>query len=236
MLFFIPLSASAIGIDEIMEHGNRDIWYTGKTLGPGDSFVYLICDNTSHRLHHLDCYQLRMDFYIELKSEKRNVWIVQAEFSDEHHTVPHIFLIDSDTLHVTADAAAGSLADSVENTLFYLAQFTTKYSPKQLELGEVWAEIPSTVQLGSELIVANRDVIEIDDGHTFDIHLVRYGLFESSIFAISPNLPFPAYAVAYNPYHITSDPPVLFSIELLEYTSGRSEKKGELELTISAKN
>ena len=216
-MFIAPLPVYAFGIDDIIEQNTKHAWYAGKGISPGDSFEYLVCDNTRHHIDEGGCHHMRLDFYIELESQNRDVWIVQANVTGDEGTGLHIFLIDSDTLQVSTDRATDALAGSLENTVFYLSQFTHSQLSKQLRVGSIWAEVPSTIELGSKLIVIAEDTIQIENGNILNVFVLRYGLFESSIFTVSPDLPFPVSAVAYDPSYITSNPPVLFTFELLDY-------------------
>ena len=217
LLLVTPLPAYAFGADEIIAQYARNSWYAGEGITPGDSYEYLICDETQHNRDNV-CRHMRLDFHIELESYNRNVWIVQANVTDNNGSSLHIFLIDSDTLQIRTDRATDSFADSLEHTVFYLAEFAHGHAPKQLRVGSVWGAVPSPIELGSEMVIVSRDTVEIENGNSLDVFVLRYGLFEHSVFAISPDLPFPVSAVAYDPSYIASNPPILFTYELLDYS------------------
>ena len=76
--------------------------------------------------------------------------------------------------------------------------------------------ILAPVNFGTNLIVTSKDVTSIQN-NTHGVHIIEYGLFESSVFTISQNIGFPLTGIAYNPYWTISNPPVLFTFELMEY-------------------
>lgn len=216
LLCISPMSAFAFDVDDLIAHNLKHSWYAGKGISHGDSFEYFVCDWSTVQEERHGCYHIIMTFYAQLESYNGIRWVVQAETTSPQYNIHHIFLIDPETLQIETNHAAYGLARSVENTIFYLVQFASVHLPKNLQVGSVWGTVPSPIDIGSEMIITTQDVIDTDT-YTFDVFLVQYGLFESSVFVVSPEMPFPISAVAYDPSYITSDPPIMFSFELLEY-------------------
>ncbi len=205
--------AFAYDADDIVAYYLADMWHAGKSIIPGDFFTYHVCDSQS--VVH-ECYQIRMDFYAELFSENRSYWIVQAEVTVDNAVAHYIFLLDSDTMKVHTFAGR-DVARSIEETIFYLAQFASPHSPKHLKIGAVWGDVSSSLYSGDKLVVSFEDNIELQNGNTLDVSAIQYGIFEQSTFMISQDVAFPITAIAYNPFWNTDDPPVMFTFELLDY-------------------
>ena len=228
LLFLIPVAAYGFNIDEVVERHEAALWHVGKAITPGDFFVYRICDGAVHP--HM-CYTMRLDFYANLLSSSGNMWIVQAEIHHGDDTEHHIFLVDSETFRITTDHAGHSYARSVEDTIFYLTKFAPPNDPKRLNIGDVWGQIsPSlhnaelTVTAHDEIIITNKTSDTVYDQHqivnmtTLDVAILEYWVFETSVMAVSPDLGLPVYALAYKPYVILDDPPMAFTLELLDYS------------------
>ena len=216
----VPL-AYAGGIDSFLEEYDRQMWYLGEDLVPGDYFVYDVCD----AVHFRDgsCYAIRLDFYAELLSPAGDTWVVQAEITDgsSHDTTYHIFLIDSDTMEIRTDHAGSAHARSVENTVFYLSQFASPYSEKNIGVGSVWGEVPSSLG-AAELHVASHDTAHVGDD-ILDVSILEYWVFRSSVFAVSESLGFPVSASVYDPRATLDDPSLAFAFTLSEFSSGRGQ-------------
>ena len=212
--------AYAGGIDAFLEEYDRQTWYLGEDLVPGDYFVYDVCD----AVHFRDgsCYAIRLDFYAELLSPAGDTWVVQAEITDGgHNTAHHIFLIDSDTMRIRTDHVGSAHARSVENTIFYLSQFAPPYGQKSLGVGSVWGEVPSSLG-AAELHVASHDTAHVGDD-ILDVSILEYWVFRSSVFAVSESLGFPVSASVYDPRATLDDPSLAFAFTLSEFSSGRGQ-------------
>lgn len=209
-------TADSFSIETVLEKFSKDLWHVGKGITPGDSFSYAVCD-FKHRFltQSGSCYHIRLDFYITLESQERNVWVVQAEISDadDSHPHRHIFLMDSKTLEITTDHIGANYATSMENTIMYLAQFAREQIPKPLVMGKTWGSVSSTLDVGSDLVVVSKE-----RGALGDVFILEFGLFESSTFVISRDLPFPISASVFDPHHVGINPPVLFAFEMLDHT------------------
>lgn len=222
LLLVLPVSAQAdsFSFESVLEKFSRDLWHVGDGITPGDSFSYAVCDFKHRFLTQIgSCYHIRLDFYIELESQGRDVWVVQAEISDgdDNHPHRHIFLMDSDNLEITTDHIGSDYAASMEKTVLYLAQFAHEQAPKSLTVGETWGHVSSTLDVGSDLVIVSKEKDALGD-----VFLLEFGLFESSIFVISRDLPFPVSATVYAPHHPGIDPPVLFTFEMLDHASGHN--------------
>ena len=242
MLLFVPAQSFAPSVDDIITYHSKDMWYPGKGLTPGDSFVYVVCDNMRKFAEYDDddnnnndddhCYNIRLDFYFEMISGNNDVWVVQAEIAqNSNSTRHHIFLINSDTLDITTDSAGSEFADSVEDTVFYLVQFAYKESPKHLSVGSTWGGAISSFNQESDVIVSSVESVIIPNGSTADAYVIRYGILNPSIFMVSSVIPFPIYAVSSNPHFISSDPAVTFTLELQDYSLGYTSKKTTEKMT-----
>ncbi len=215
--------AYAGGIDSFLEEHDRQTWHVGEDLVPGDYFVYDVCD----AVHFRDggsCYAIRLDFYAELLSPAGDTWVVQAEITDgssSHDTTHHIFLIDSDTMRISTDHAGSAHARSVENTVFYLSQFAPSYGEKNIGVGSVWGEVPSSLG-SSELHVASHDTAHVGDD-ILDVSILEYWVFRSSSFAVSESLGLPVSASVYDPRATLDDPSLAFAFTLSEFSSGRGQ-------------
>ena len=120
------------------------MWYVGKGIIPGDYFVYHVCDYNNRYFDVKTCYQIRLDFYLQLQSHhKDNIWVVQAEIlidgkdKEDDDAIFHIFLIDSDTMQIKTDQLGSRYANSIKQTIFYLHSFAPESSPKRLDVGEM---------------------------------------------------------------------------------------------------
>ena len=211
ILLCIPTTVLAFDVDDLINHANRNSWYTGLNLSTSDSFQYNICDYTNHFKE--PCFVLQLDFVANLLSQNKTIWIVQAMTQN----TSHIFLIDSESFDIDTIHDGQDTAESIHDTLFYFTQFANKQTPKQLRIGEIWGTIPTSINLRSDLVIVSQDSFGEND-HTLDVFLLEYGLFESSIFMISREMPFPVAAVIYDPYSISSSPPMIFSFELLDFS------------------
>lgn len=209
----------AYSVEDIMQYHTANMWYVSQDIAPGDSFTYLICDNVRFGNHH--CYNLRMDFHVKLASQNNDYWVAQAEISDLNNntTDQHIFLINTDTLDITTDIIGSKVADSVSNTVFYLSKFAKPQSPKPLDVGNTWGIVPSTFDAGAKLIVVSHDTRVLQNGASMLTSVIQYRLFESSTFEVSQNIAFPISATVFNPYSSTAEPALLYTFELIDYTS-----------------
>lgn len=217
----VPAQADSFSPETVLEKFSRDLWYVGKGILPEDSFTYAICD-FKHRFltQSGSCYHMRLNFYAELESQGRDVWVVQVEISDadDDHFHRHIFLMDSKTLEITTDHIGADYAVSAEKTIMYLAQFAREQIPKPLVVGKTWGSVSSTLDVGSDLIVVSREKSEF--GNVF---ILEFGLFEPSTFVISRDLPFPISASVFDPHHVGINPPVLFAFEMLDHNPTRND-------------
>ncbi len=212
--------AYAGGIDAFLEEHDRQTWHMGEDLVPGDYFVYDVCDAVQFR--DGSCYTIRLDFYAELLSPAGDTWVVQAEITDGgHDTAHHIFLIDSDTMEIRTDHAGSAHARSVEGTVFYLSQFAPPYGQRNLGVGSVWGEVPSSLG-AAELHVASHDTVHVGDD-ILDVSVLEYWVFRPSAFAVSESLGLPVSASAYNPRATLDDPSLAFAFTLSEFSSGRRQ-------------
>lgn len=215
--------ADSFSMEAVLEQFSKDLWYVGKGLTPGDSFSYVVCDLKYRFLAQLNpCYHMRLDFYMELESQGRNIWVVQAEISDgenESSIHRHIFLMDSETLEITTDHIGTDYAISMERTITYLARFAHEQTPKSLMVGETWGSVPSALNVGSDLVVISKETTD-DLG---DVYILEFGLFESNTFVISKDLAFPVSAIVYGAHYAGIDPPVLFTFEMLDHTLGHND-------------
>ena len=245
-LFLLPLMTLpvfAFDINDIVTEHTKNQWYTGKGIAPGDSFTYRICDYHDRHLFfdgpQNSCYQIRMDFYIQLESYTRdNIWVVQAEIilvdDNNNHNDPffHIFLIDPDTMQIKTYSSnnnklKSSYVESIEQTIFYLHKFASEQQPKHLHIGGNWGKILSRTNFGTDLIITSKDQITtsattIQNSTTMNVFVLEYGLFESSTFTISPDIAFPLTGTIHDPHWILPDPPLLFTFELIQYDSAAS--------------
>ena len=194
------------------------MWHIGDQITPGDSVIYEICDYRHPTPHDVGCYQIQMDFHVKLASMNKSVWIVQAAITKNNLTQNHIFLIDSDMLKITTDYTGGYYADSIKETVLYLAKYASGWAPKYLHVGERWGIIESSFGYNIGLVVSYKDIIEIANGEILDVYTIQYRLWDPSTFTISKDLPFPITAIVYSPYQQTSEPVLAFTFELLDYT------------------
>ncbi len=214
ILLFLSLQAS------IPDASVQDLWHVGKGLAPGDSFTYNICENARRSLHDYGgCYTLRMDFYEKLLSRDNAVWIVQAGISGHNNTDHHVFLMDANTLDISTDHAASKFADSVKNTVFYMAQFSHGMAPQSLRVGSSWGDASQSTIFETEPVVSHHDTVELD-GRSVDVSVIRYGLYAPSHTVISREVPFPISAISYSQVPSVRDPVILSAFELIEYSPG----------------
>lgn len=193
----------------------QDTWHTGKDILAGDSFTYLVCDNSKHA----SCHVLRLDFHVQIPSGNEDTWVIGAQVSNENTTDHHIFLMDSQ-MDITTNYAGADAADSMQDTLFFLNQLAHRNAPKPLEVGKSWGNIITTLNRGDEMIVKSTDILHLQNGQSIDVFVAEYGFFETSTFAISRDLPFPASAIVYDPYSRLPDPGVIFAFEIIDYSKG----------------
>lgn len=217
IILYAP-AAYAYSVDDIIKRTTQNQWHVGMGITPGDFFTYAVCDGTP-RIPYMDesCYTIRMDFYAELESYGRYMWIVQAEITTEDTTIHRIFLIDSETMKITTVPADAGYAhsESVGDTILYLAEFANKATPKNLLMGHTWGTLDS-IDTNAKLIVALNDSVQINE-QTLDVSILQHKFFETSAFAIHRDIPFPIYAVMYDPYWPLPEPPILFTLELTDY-------------------
>ena len=194
---------------------------TWARTSPPVTYTYSVC-GSSHQLVHVgECYTIRVGFYAELESGGKGVWVVQAEIDAGGGAGPdnRVPLIGSDTMEITAPyAGAGDYAGSVEETVFFLDRFAGGHLPQRLAVGETWGSVVSP-NPNLDAVVASRDSAQLAGGGTLDVFIVRYDLFETSVFAANRDMPFPVYAVAYDPRWQLPDPPVRFTFEPVDYRS-----------------
>ena len=178
ILLCIPTTVLAFDVDDLINHANRNSWYTGLNLSTGDSFQYNICDYTNHFKE--PCFVLQLDFVANLLSQNKTIWIVQAMTQN----TSHIFLIDSENYDIDTIHDGRDTAESIHDYTILFYRICKQTNTKQLRIGEIWGTIPTSINLRSDLVIVSQDSFEKND-HTIDVFLLEYGLFESSIFMIS---------------------------------------------------
>ena len=249
-LLLAPAHVLSFSVEDVIRYNQHNSWYAGKGITPGDFFVYDVCDVTGNGIggggaavaggvdapatvttatptgdHGGGCYTIRLDFYAELQSGNRDVWVTQAEIT-RNGTVHHrIFMIDSGTMEIKTAYGGRPHADSVDATLFFLDGFAHKSAQKTLRVGEVWGTVGSFND-GAKLVVTSQDTVQMHGGGELDVFILQYEFFETSTFAVNRDMPFPVHGVAHDPYWPLPGPPVLFAFELVEYHSAY-EKEGK---------
>lgn len=220
VLLAIP-AAYGFGVDNIIERHDADMWHLGKGISPGDFFFYNVCDASLHP-QVSKCYTVRLDFYAELLSPAGEKWVVQAEITDSEHILHHhIFLVDSDTFDITTGHQGIEYAASVNDTIFYLAQFASKHDSKQIRMGQAWGDVPTTLN-HAELTVTTEDTIHLADGNTVDVAILEYWVFESSTFVVAGEIGLPVSATVYHPYARFNNPALDFAFELIDSSAYRN--------------
>lgn len=214
MLVTSDVAVYAPGIEEIIRQADHNKWHVGKNISHGDFVVYVICDSQSHHGRQ-GCYTIRMDFYVLMQSENRDVWVVQAEIQTDDSTMNHVFVMDSMTMRIqTISHDATAYARSVQDTVLFVAGLATELYPKPLSVGQVWGDI-SSIDPDASLILQSQDTVTIQDTDV-DVFVLQYTLFETTYFMINPDIPFPIHGVFYDPYWPIAEPPVRFTFEMIE--------------------
>lgn len=200
----------------------RQTWYIGEGLAAGDYFEYEICDmvriaDYSFASH---CYHVYLEFVDVLESQRR-VWIVQATATDGISGTPvdAVLHVDSATFKAgSVDASGRMLSDSVSRTLFWIAEFATKQSPKQLDIGKSWGMVSS--KYGSELVVRAKSSLSIKNGNeVLQVPYYTVGHFtdRENTVAISDEFPFPIKAEVFKSAFFGGNAVPKFSLELTGY-------------------
>lgn len=205
-------AASGYGADEITARASSGLWHAGMGLGAGDHFEYDVCDATGAPASGPHCYAVRLEFVALLGSGAGDVWVVQSLVREgAEEPVRHILFIDPRTMSAAA-ASAGSRAhaDSVGQTVLYLAGLANEHSPKRLAVGEWWGDVGSILP-HSRLIVASQTAIPGDSPGAF---VLEHDFFETSTFIVAGGVSLPVSGTLYDPYWPLPDPGVLFSFEM----------------------
>lgn len=217
----LAFAGTAYGLDagDIVALHDAQVWHLGKGIVPGDYFVYAVCDISVHPSTD-ECYTVRLDFVAELMSATGQTWVVQAEITDSAHALHnHIFLVDSETFRIDTGHRGTGYADSVEDTVFYLARFASAHDPKQFEIGTVWGDVPTTLN-GAELVVASEDEVYITGAGAVRVAVLEYWAFGTSTFAVSESMGLPVSATVYGPYVASGVPRLDFTFELTDFSVG----------------
>lgn len=212
-----PVSAVS-SIDEIILKQKQKQWRIGDNLNSGDSYTYQICDDKTftHSNFNEKCYFIQLDFYDLLNGPIGKTWIVQSLVYTDNITISGIFQINPNTFEITASNQSNAkFAQSIQNTLFEISNFANPATPKLLQVGQIWGNIPSYLN-DSDIIVIHEDTIQINE-ELIDIFSVGYTVKNTSVYFISKQLPFPVWAKVYSPTIIFPEPDLLFSVELIQY-------------------
>lgn len=222
---------SAFDITEIQNRYQKSQWWSGKNLSEGDYFVYEICNSESFTKSTLPghCYTVSLEFVALLQTDTGNKWIVQVQIitidDDKKYA---IFQVDADTFDVQTDRTSIEYADSVHDTIFHMSKYAGNGKQEFLKVGQSWGDVSSYMTPDPQMTVRNKSLFSVQDVQipVFD---VGYVILEKTVFHISPDMPFPLSATAYDSNRIIPYTPKIFNYDLLLYgKTGTLDKMADI--------
>ncbi len=209
----------AFDVLEIKSKYQENQWWSGKNLAEGDYFVYEICHSESFTKSTLSghCYDISLEFVALLQTETGRKWIVQVQIlTTDGEQKYAIFQIDADTFDITTDRTSIEHAGSVRDSIFHMNQYANNAMQKSLNVGQGWGQVPSYITPDPQMTVRERSVFPVQ-GMQIPVFSVGYAILEKTSFLISPDMPFPVSATAYDPNRIIPDTHMIFRYDLLMY-------------------
>ncbi len=232
------------------EQSQLSNWSLGNNITEGDYYKYKICNDSiiSQIIYPHHCYEISLEFVVQLESYQGKVWVVQGNFTIPDtidYTILYstlgtiddtsesmIFLIDTDTFTVYSRFHK-ELGVSLENTIFSLST----YGVQSLSIGTIWDEIDSYFTNKIPLEIKNKQTIQIPQkiklvGVNGIVHpsivtsivtnietsVLSYNIIVPSNVYLHESFPFPLKAKLYSPNIIYPHPKELYYFELLDYS------------------
>jgi hypothetical protein len=178
----------------------------------------------AQNIYPYHCYEIKLKFLDILESYRGPIWIVQGELSygENNEFVNYTILeINPITFEVKSDRLNVNLANSLESTIFSLAQ----YKEKSLSIGTVWDEIDSYFTNVIPLEIKREQIMELefrgittDENTTISTSVLGYDIITESVVNISETYSFPIKSHMFSPHQIFPEPKELYYYELLNYT------------------
>ncbi|WOV92669.1 MAG: hypothetical protein R1F52_06045 [Candidatus Nitrosoabyssus spongiisocia] len=200
-------------LDDAYDFHTNSQWYLGMNLNVGDTYHYRICDYTFDVPNTIPyCYELVLDVLVRYDDD--SLLILGDVESDSNISNSLLFTFSETGTFKTLLIKDRLYGFSIQNTILYLNNFATPSSPKSLNVGNSFGTVDSP--FGDVDIVVSKHIRgnHMTDGYyQLDLDLATH-----SMFWLDPNLPFPIYAIAYNPHDINTEYP-LYEYTLLNHSS-----------------
>lgn len=219
VILFALFSGPALAESHAQKDQVLQQWHFGKGLRGGDVFEYRICDFVLRIPQSPDpCYDVSMHFLNLLPTQNGNMWVVAAGFTHGGVHKSSIFHVAEGSFKVRSEIGFIPYADSVERTLQWVMDHSSKFKPRSLGIGQSWGYVTSDSRMPAELIVSGMSQILVGD-EAFDAYKIEYLLAKQSFLHISPSVPFPIKAVIHKPISTHLDAPLEFTFDLLSYSN-----------------